>query len=534
LDFALKNEHRVPVPVASGYDLVGLYYPGSVPAGIMFLEGFGSDQTMLRPLMSEFADWGLHLFSFDFSGHGRSPGTIGFDNAASERLALEVLAAKNVFKSVSGLNDSQIIMIGHSMGARMGLWATVLDISPVAGLVLLGCQVNLLVNTQASFFTGVDDTRLAWIQALQWNTPATDIMLISGEWDDIITPSSANALYQKLESARPPATPQFSRELHILPRLVHNYEIYSPRVVNLIKPWVGDRLLTESPEISPIPKMTLRIALWIVGLTSIFCTLILLLGFRRLSEKAPDEARVSLGIQITDIHRFLAIKAWLWLGCLPFFFFLTLIFLMIPLGQPVFNLVYVGFISSYGILQFLLYRLGKMPGTAGRLPLRAKLFGSSSDAPRLERIEWLQIGGFIGAILLATFWYCRTGWWFMFPINDRLVWLFIYSGFSSLGFYIGVQELGVIQKNVPHPSKYTIVAIFIGFVPFILATILFGALGSLSGMIGSLQGLVILAFCYISGAVVQQLGQRPWLTALFQGVLLQLLVLPISALFAFF
>jgi alpha-beta hydrolase superfamily lysophospholipase len=68
---------------------VGYYYPGEIEAGVLLLEGFGSDQVNMRSAASEFAQAGYHIFTFDFSGHGRSPGTLGYDNAETLRLAIK-------------------------------------------------------------------------------------------------------------------------------------------------------------------------------------------------------------------------------------------------------------------------------------------------------------------------------------------------------------------------------------------------------------------------------------------------------------
>jgi hypothetical protein len=71
----------------------------------------------------------------------------------------------------------------------------------------------------------------------------------------------------------------------------------------------------------------------------------------------------------------------------------------------------------------------------------------------------------------------------------------------------------------------------IGLFPFFLWAGLLAGLGSLSGLTGAVQGLIILAFVLLSGRVFQTLGQRPWLTALLQAFLLYWLILPQGVLF---
>ena len=73
IDRPLANRQSVTFIASTGDSLVGTYYPGTEPAGVILLEGFGSDQVTMTSLASEFARSGWHVFIFDFSGHGRSP-----------------------------------------------------------------------------------------------------------------------------------------------------------------------------------------------------------------------------------------------------------------------------------------------------------------------------------------------------------------------------------------------------------------------------------------------------------------------------
>ena len=70
--------------------------------------------------------------------------------------------------------------------------------------------------------------------------------------------------------------------------------------------------------------------------------------------------------RVTNLRRFLWGKLLLWLAALPAAAILGGIFFFLPLGKPVFNLIYVGFIGGYGLVLFALYQRGKMPGVQGR------------------------------------------------------------------------------------------------------------------------------------------------------------------------
>jgi predicted esterase len=522
MDSSLNNAQLVLIPTAEDHSLIGTYYPGKNPIGILFLEGFGSDQIMMKPLVSEFAEWDAHMMTFDFSGHGRSPSAITFDNAASDRLAYEILAAKSKFKELSGLNDSQIFMIGHSMGARMALWAGTIDPFPVKGLVLLGCQVNLVVNTQASFFTGVDDRNLLWIADLSQNNPSTDILLITGGWDDILTPQSAQALLDQL--VRTDSGGEFTRELLILPHLVHNYEIYSPRVIEKAKVWINERITINSSLPTTASNSQWRLLAWIISLLSFIAGLSL--SFSTLSGRSNQNQGDSF--QITDIGKFLRKKLFLWGLAIPGSLLLMGLFMLIPLALPVFNLIYVGFIGAYGFVLLWQYKKEKMAGTSGFL-----LKPATSTRSCLSNNQLSITLVFIGFVLLYFWFFANTGWFYVFPMNHRIIWLLLFIPFSTIGFYVSQYEFSAVQKYNNLRSGHIFALNMIGLFPFILFSILFWVLGSLSGMIGGFQGLFILFIVVLIGNILNKIIDRPLIVALFQAFCLQLLVLPISALFRF-
>ena len=57
------------------------------------------------------------------------------------------------------------------------------------------------------------------------------------------------------------------------------------------------------------------------------------------------------------------------------------------------------------------------------------------------------------------------------------------------------------------------------------------AIGSISGMIGGLQGLLILWLVLAFGNLLQTVVRRPWITAFCMAVLLYWLILPQGVLF---
>ena len=123
--------------------------------------------------------------------------------------------------------------------------------------------------------------------------------------------------------------------------------------------------------------------------------------------------------------------------------------------------------------------------------------------------------------------YARTGWFYVFPANVRLAWLVIFTPFTALGFWIGLKEGQILPRQRGAQAALALIGLF----PFFLYTALMAALGSLSGMIGGLQGLLILWLVLAFGNLLQAVGQRAWLSALCMAVLLYWLILPQGVLF---
>lgn len=536
LDRPLAFPESVSFTDTNGDRLVGTHFSGRLGWGVLLLEGFGSDQVTMTSLASEFSGGGWHIFSFDFSGHGRSPGTLAFDNARTDRLAGQALAALKEFQRVSGLLPEQILVVGHSLGARVALQAATMNPERTMGLVLLGTQVNLSTNVQSEFFTGTSDTDLPWVQALGPQNPPVPVLLVSGEWDDILTPAGAGLLFSKLTASRyvlqgnwyrsdvAQTAVTSTREQFIEPTLVHNYEPFSARVMARIDEWLRSRLNSwlagsRGPET--------RVWAWIIGFTGMVLALAGAEKWVKAGQAGESERPEA---QVANLRRFLWGKLLLWLGALPVAAGLGSIFFFIPLGKPVLNLIYVGFIGGYGLLLSVLYGRGKMPGVQGRLwPGGSLPFRFRQEVARLAR-DWKRLGVVLvitaGALLLTAA-YARTGWFYVFPINLRLVWLLIFTPFTAVGFWIGLKE----AQMLPGWRGAQEVLTLIGLLPFFLYTILMAVLGSLSGMIGGLQGLLILWLVLVFGSLIQAVGRRQWLAALCMAVLLYWLILPQGVLF---
>ena len=139
--------------------------------------------------------------------------------------------------------------------------------------------------------------------------------------------------------------------------------------------------------------------------------------------------------------------------------------------------------------------------------------------------------------MLVCVLFTRAGLFFVIPANQRLIWLAIFSPVTALGFWIAGREsqmMAVFRHESGHKLPWALLALsLIGLTPFFIYTIFMGALGSLSGMVGSLQGLLILFLALLTGNLLKHFIHNDFLVALLQAVLLYALIMPQNVLFAF-
>lgn len=497
-----------------GTPLSATYYPGSVSNGVLLLEGFGSDQHMMRSLVRDLTASGLHVFTFDYSGHGASPGALEYDNASTDRLAGQVQTAMTEFQRISGLTPSQIVWIGHSLGARVALQSSVLGPVAPAKLVLLGAQVNLGTNTQSEFFTGTTDSDLDWVQSLGPDIPNIPVLLITGTWEDILTVDGAQLLMTKLCGEKITSCGHgVPRQWVLLEALVHNYEVYSPRVISAAMAW-------SFPELQQQDSLaSLRIGLWLGTILGIFFSLIGLAGLVQKNSPVRDWE-----ITIVNPRKLVWGKLWLWLIALPLSGVVMTLYVLIPLPSPTFNLIYGGFLGGYGLLMFLLYWFGKMPGVSG------KIRNFHSQGPSLKYgWRWAILFNLILFISVTLLY--RSGIGLAPPVGVRFAWVLIFIPLTALGFWLGMLEADALSIAAPGKPVYRILSVLISLLPFYLYLVLLLALGSTSGVLGALTGLLVLATSLLQGEITRKLTGHSLVSALLQASLIFWLILPSGALF---
>jgi hypothetical protein len=182
----------------------------------------------------------------------------------------------------------------------------------------------------------------------------------------------------------------------------------------------------------------------------------------------------------------------------------------------------------------ILYLIGKVSGTEGKW----KLKGKSEGEMLRKKGTGFWLGFFLWIIiLLVSIIITRSGLYYVIPINQRLVWVAIFSPFTAVGFWVSAKEISMTKAflaNSTHKRRRTdFILTLIGLVPFFLYTLLMGILGSISGMIGGLQGLLILFIVIQTGSILTRYIKKAWVIAALQSVLLYLLILPQGVLFTF-
>lgn len=510
----------------SGVTLAGTYFPGSIPYGIILSHGYAGDQTIMKGIATEYYNMGFNVFTYDFEGHGRSQGAMELIYTTSDRLAKQVLAAKDTFKKISGLKDSEIILFGYSMGARVSLQSTYLDKNRVKMLVLLGCYINLEPRAQTFTHNFSTDNELKWVKSLSEDNPDCDVLLITGELDDVSTLYRNELLFQKLGGEHSSKGIKYRRELKIIENLIHPYEPYSMEAISYSINWIMEEI--NSGEYVPYmaKKMVMRKLVWTVCSIGLFIFIIGGLFILKQSDSNYENQKFTLyhaqefskGISLINLRKFVLWKIFLWIISIPLILAIMLLLLFLPLNFHYFAFWGVIFIGVYNFLMLLLYSTKNMPGTNGEF----KKFIKKS-----ENRNWKDISITILLILffisISTL-LANSGLFYVFPFNDRLIWLMIFTSFLIPSFYIVNLELNALQNIkgiISHKKIYRTLIVFIELIPFFIYV----------GWVASIHGVLILLFSLSGSFLIHKIGKNPFLTVFFQAFLLNYLLLPQGVLY---
>jgi hypothetical protein len=157
---------------------------------------------------------------------------------------------------------------------------------------------------------------------------------------------------------------------------------------------------------------------------------------------------------------------------------------------------------------------------------------NDSNTNILQLIQGL---GVVLMVMLLVTLYARSGIFVLFPLNFRLIWLFLFAIVTIPAYFISqLEQKWIFQMDNGNKQLTSSLHILIGYIPFILMAILYLILGSLSGLIGAVHGLIVIALVTILGNVLTKFINNLLIISIVQSFVLYYLVLPQTALFAFF
>jgi pimeloyl-ACP methyl ester carboxylesterase len=532
-DYRLRGSSSQFVIDGYGNKLYTKYYPSKwhgveeyVP-GVMLFHGMGEDQNSLRIYTHFLRKFGFHVFTVDFSGHGRSSGVIPSGELGADILAHQVNRARETFKLMAGLSDHDLFMIGHSMGARAILKATQIA-SPVNGCVLIGSAID------------VDNvSNDSWINELGPDNPDSNMLILTGAWDDVQPPQNALRLYQKLTGNDTLSdlqdayrTPNGNRiQIYVFKAMTHTHESMSIRMAYAVSDWIEDRYFydgTIRPADSVLKINFIDFYIWFSILEIVGFFLLLVYGQKTIKYEQEKRAEIrNNNEQKNDLinpkhyYLFYIYKLGLWFGAFGIALLLGIILIYLPISIPYFSLIFICPIVGYGVVNILLYRFGKMPRMTFKW--KPEIRGSFKNLNVWDILFGLAA---FGLITVAFSYLINNLVYHIFPLNIRLAWLAISTILGTLGFYIFQFEMDLLRKAYPNQNKYTVLNNLVFVLPFVIGALVILFSGRIIFFIDAIHDLIIIGLVILVGNLLQQIWKKPILTAFMQSFLLFFLLLP--------
>lgn len=543
LNIPTMGEKTVSFSSAYGEDKVtlkGTYWEteGASYAALI-CPGYSCDRQKWRPMADLLVKDGLTVMSFDYSGQGASTGSIGFDNAKTDKIPVQIDDAIEKLHELSGIPYDHIILVGHSMGGRSILRLlydyhvedaeTLVTEKDIQQVILLSPEVNYQFNAQASLFAGTsDDAEEPWHSFDAACIKDTNVYLFGSTSDDIVADEDILAIYRHLGADNVPEsgtwnnvqTNAFGGKLTvgIVSGVLHSYQMYSPQFARMVNDAVED--ITGKPSVYPAAEFMLVYGAWFLGLIGI--GLVLSSMTSRKEWKAEDQVPV-----LKDPKQFLIRKALWWLPGTVVAFIVCCICVVMPFGSPVMNTPYMCFIAGYGFVMLFAYRKGAFKGVEGKLPgMTLKVSHASKDL-------WTCIG--VCALACFFVWYVlRSSMYRLIPFNARLFWVCFAAILMTVGYYVsGVENDMLSQAKVS--GKVMFLYNLIQYVPLLLLVLFYAVLKSYSGMIGQIQNMLLMyIFCVPLGNLIKIKTGNRLIGALVTGFLFQTLMITSAALISMF
>lgn len=496
--------------------------------------GYSCDRQKWVPMADLLVKNGITTMSFDYSGQGASTGTIGFDNAKTDAIPLEISHAIEKLKALSGLDEEHIILVGHSMGGRSILRLLYDYNSPdaetqaqkqnIGNVILMAPEVNYQFNAQASLFAGTSDAvQEPWKSYDPACITGTNVYLFGSTADDIVSDEDVLAIYNRIGGHGPESGLWEGAEVNsvgsritamVTSGVLHSYEMYSPKFAAMVNSALEE--ITGDAARFPSWMFSFVYLGWFLGLAGLFLTLY------ALNRKAKWVARDEVP-RLLDPKKFLLRKTLMWLpGTLMALLVCTFCVCM-PFGSPVMNTPYMCFIAGYGIVMALSYRKGKFKGTSGKLPKLS------------WKAKWDWATAAIALGLCLYLWLAlRATMYRLVPLNFRMFWLAFATLVMTVGYYVSGCETDMLER-AGASRKVRLAYNLIQYVPLFLLVAFYLVLRSYSGLIGQVQNMVLMyIFCIPLGSFVKKRTGSRLVGAVLTAFLFQTLMITSAALISMF
>lgn len=516
--------------------LQGSYWGGGNGCGVLICPGYSCDRQKWRPFADVFVKNGFSTMTFDYSGQGASSGTIGFDNAKTDAIPVQIADAIEELHTLSGVPYENIILVGHSMGGRSILRllddyndpnaVTTVQPRPIGNAILMSPEVNYHFNAQASLFAGTsDESEEPWRSLTGDCIGSTNLWLFGSTADDIVADEDVWAIFAHLggegqNSGTGEAAAVTDGGAKVTARvtdgLLHSYMMYSPAMVNYVNQALTE--ITGRDAVYPAWEILFVYAGWFLGLAGLALTMAGLKGENTVADAVP---------QLLDARKFLLRKALMWIPGTVAAFLVCCVCVVMPFGSPVMNTPYMCFIAGYGLVMLFAYRKGRFAGTSGKLP---KL----TFAIHAQKRE-LGICAAVTVSLCFYVWFAlRTSMYRLIPMNARLFWVVFAAVLMGIGYYVSGCEADMLERSGASGAVklgYNLIQ----YVPLFLLVGFYLVLKSYSGMIGQIQNMILMyIFCVPLGNFVRRkTGSRVY-GALVSAFLFQTLMITSAALIALF
>lgn len=478
--------------------------------GVVICPGYSCDRRKWRPFSDLFVSNGFTTMTIDYAGQGASTGTIGFDNAKTDKIPVEIYDAVQAFHKETNIPYDHIILMGHSMGGRSILRliqdfnnpkaeTTIKDKLDIKNVILFSPGINFAQNAQASLFAQTkDEVQEPWASFNESYIKGTNVYLFGSTADDIVYDEDILTIYQKLGAKNVPSSGTYEDvqttssgskiTVGVTSGILHSYQMYSTKFARYMNSALSD-ITGKEMNYNPA-NLYLVYAGWMLALIGLF---FLLSGLNNgLEWKATDKLPV-----LTDEKKFLLRKLLMWLPGILMAFLVCCVCVVIPFGSPTMNIPYMCFIAGYGLTMLIAYRKGKFKGTDGKMPkLSLKINGDKKS---------IGIAVVIVAALCFFAWYIfDASMYSLVPFNTRIFWLFFASILMTIGYYISGVESDMIQAS-DASKKAKFLYGLLQYIPLTIFVLFYLFLKSYSGLIGQAVNVVLMyIFCIPLGDYIRK------------------------------